>query len=198
MFLIFTDVETTGLSIDRHTIIQIAAYAVDSVTGDVVSRFERKILFRMQNADPKALELNVFARFKNEWERIAKPPQVVADEFIKWLEPYRSVVYANKNTGGDSASFALMVAWNAEFDSSRLVKWFGRMSIPNPFSLQPLCMMDRTRWWWMENPSRDIPKNFKLPTIGGVLELDHGVEFHDASGDVEVMFRIYQKVCHVK
>jgi DNA polymerase III epsilon subunit-like protein len=95
--IIFFDLETTGLDPELHTIIQIAACAVDKATYDVLEDFEVKIKFRVDKADPEALEGNSYD--KDVWAREAVSPYQARDLFIAFIEKYKTVPKIAKGSG---------------------------------------------------------------------------------------------------
>jgi DNA polymerase-3 subunit epsilon len=89
--LAFLDTETTGLTPGRHEVIEVAALVGDRLYHWMV-RPER-----LEDAEPKALEVNGYARFPERWEG-AKTMKEVGPEIMAAL---KGTVIVGHNVGFD-------------------------------------------------------------------------------------------------
>ena len=89
--LAFLDTETTGLTPGRHEVIEVAALVGDRLYHWMV-RPER-----LEDAEPKALEVNGYARFPERWEG-AKTMKEVGPEIMAAL---KGTVVVGHNVGFD-------------------------------------------------------------------------------------------------
>jgi len=60
-YLVFFDLETSGLNPDEHAIIEVGALAVSLPDFEVVDTFEAKVAFKIENAESGALLMNSYA-----------------------------------------------------------------------------------------------------------------------------------------
>lgn len=177
-FTIYFDLETGGVEPKRPNI-QLAAIAVRDSDWVEVANFEAKIQFNEAEADPEALRLNHYSR--ESWED-AKPSLRVAQEFLQWAEPHRSVKMVSK--AGKPYQVAKLAGHNAStFDLPRLRSMM--MGAFFPFSFFAKDTLQRALWFFDEHPGLPRPESLKL----GVLCKYFGIESdgaHDALVDVRL------------
>jgi DNA polymerase III epsilon subunit-like protein len=140
MTTIIFDLETGGLEM-HHPIIQIAAVAV-SDRRNIIDEFQRKIQFREEEADAKALEINHYDRLV--WDREAKPLNLVLKEFSRFLEPHKYIQCISKQ--GKPYQVARLAAFNSAFDAPRLQKAYrdaGQFLAADP---RVLCILQLAMW----------------------------------------------------
>jgi DNA polymerase III alpha subunit (gram-positive type) len=157
------DVETAGLDLSRHPIIQVAATVVDDSWREIGATFEAKIQFDLSVAEPTALELNSYDAAT--WALEAKPAPLVTRELGLFLREHSTVRLVSSRTGKpysvarlcghNLATFDLPaierlfkfhceffpVAWNACLDTLQLARWVFAVRDPKPasFKLADLC-----------------------------------------------------------
>ncbi len=120
MTIVFFDLETTGLDPVAHTVIQIAACAVDRVTFDVIEYFEVKVKFNVSKANPDALTINSYN--EDVWKAEAVMPGVARDKFLSFLSRYKSVPKLSK--AGNIYNVAQLAGYNSErFDIPFFWEW---------------------------------------------------------------------------
>ncbi len=82
---VYLDLETTGLDPERHSVIEVGAFAVDTA-GDEVSNFQAICNpgeLAMRNSEPKAFKVNGI----DPQDVLRAPPiEVVAECFMDWLD----------------------------------------------------------------------------------------------------------------
>ena len=85
MLLVFLDTETSGLNPEKHRILEIAFKILDSVTGNLMGKYQSIVSQPREvwkKADPESLEVNEFT-----WEEVSSgmPESTVADEITSLL-----------------------------------------------------------------------------------------------------------------
>ena len=126
MKLVFFDLETTGTQVPvfippefmkkngfgysgfwyGHTISQIGALAYDN--GKIVDEFEVKIKFKVDEADPEALEINSYD--PEVWEREAISPYAAEQKLSKFLRKHADFTQLSKK--GNLYSTAILIGHN--------------------------------------------------------------------------------------
>jgi DNA polymerase III epsilon subunit-like protein len=186
--LVFIDIETGGPNPNRHTIIQVAAVAVDAASFATLESIEIKITVDERRATKYALRKNSYSR--RIWQDEALSEREAARTFAKFLK--RHATHREVSKSGAEYRLAQLVAHNADFDLAFLVQWFKRLRMFLPARRQTLCTLQRCLWHFVENPS-SRPQNFRLHT----LCKHFGVAFsaadaHDALGDVRATVELYR------
>lgn len=100
---IFFDLETSGLSVSKHEIIEIAA--IDPVNK---KRFHRLVEFDLSKADPQALEMNHFDEKK--WDEEARPLDEVLEDFSTWLKKRSNLPFTSKK--GNEYHLCVLAGYN--------------------------------------------------------------------------------------
>lgn len=189
MRAIVVDVETGGLNASEHPIIQIAAIGIDLDLLTPIERFERKIVFRKEKAEAKALSLNSYN--EAEWKRSAVHPVKACEEFTDFVKSFSDITKRSERTGREY-SVALPVAYNARFDVDFISKWYGRLGKFCPIEWHGLCVLERLKWHVYES-RLDPPKDWKLPTVCEWLGIETP-NSHDAMGDVVSCLEVYKRI----
>jgi len=187
--LVFFDLEATGLDPQQHTIIQVAAIAVDSSLAEL-EQFEVKLRFDPQAVDSKALQKNNYS--PEVWQREAVEPSVAAIRFAKFLRRHATVDMLSHE--GRAYQVAQLVGHNGEqFDGPFLHAWYRRLEIFCPARYLVLCTKQRALWLFDEDKSLTPPTNFKLGTLcqyfGVTLSRENA---HDAFYDVRATAELYR------
>lgn len=178
-YCVFADLETGGI-LPHHPNIQLAAIAIDEGSWAEVAHFEAKIKFDESTADPEALKINHYTR--EAWKD-AKPSAVVAAEFAKWSEPYRSIEMMSKRTGKPYKAGKLAGHNIVTFDLPRIRAMFDGNFFP--FSYHTKDTLQRALWFYDEHPELKRPESLKL----SVLCAHFGIAVdgaHDALADVRM------------
>lgn len=155
------DVESAGLKIGTHPIIQIAAVVVDEHWQEIGARFEVKIDFDHDQADLEALALNSYDGAT--WGREAVPVLTAIHRLKAFLQRHATIartsatgrtycvarVCGHNVSGYDLPALRalfeqyqvfLPIAYNAVLDTLHLARWINRDSDPLPkLSLSDLC-----------------------------------------------------------
>jgi DNA polymerase III epsilon subunit-like protein len=174
------DLETAGLKDKRHSIIQIAAIAVDD-NLQTLETFEAKIRFDERRANRNSLRKNHYHR--GIWAKNVLEREDAARQFAEFLRRHASV--AKMGSDGEPYHLAQLVAHNAPFDAEFLWAWYERLYMFLPASCQVFCTLQRAMWHFQEYPDEIPPIDFRLATLCNHF----GVPFdaasaHDALGDV--------------
>jgi DNA polymerase III epsilon subunit-like protein len=185
MTTIVFDIETGGLEM-RHPIIQLAAVAVID-SGKIMDEFQRKIQFREEEADAKALEVNHYDRLV--WDREAKPLDAVLMEFSRFLEPHKHIECVSRQ--GTSYRVARLAAYNAYFDAPRLQKAYrdaGHFLAADP---RVLCILQLVMW--VDRPGPGSLPSYKLADVAGRMSIPVN-RAHDALADCRIAASVMHRL----
>ncbi len=187
--LVFIDLETGGPNPDRHPIIQIAASAVDGATLATLETIELKVRVDERKTTKYALRKNSYSR--RIWQQQALPEEEAARSFAGFLR--RHATYATLSKDGKEYRLAQLAAHNAAFDGAFLHAWYERLKIFCPARHQLLCTLQRSLWYFVENPQLPSADNFKLATLCRYFNVPlHPLEAHDALADVRATIELYR------
>jgi DNA polymerase III epsilon subunit-like protein len=180
------DLETGGLEV-HHPIIQVAAVAV-SDRGNIIEEFQRKVQFREEEAEPKALEVNHYNR--EAWFKEAKPLDVVLREFSRFLEPHKYIQCVSKQ--GKPYSVARLAAFNADFDATRIKKAYrdaGAFLAADP---RVLCILQLVMWTDADSLTDTLP-SYKLSDVASRLGFPVDGA-HDALTDCKIAAKVMTQI----
>jgi DNA polymerase III alpha subunit (gram-positive type) len=180
--LVYFDLETGGLSRERHPIIQLAACATDAA-GEIVAEFEQKIAFDPARATQRALRMNHFQAV--DWLG-AQGERAVLEEFSAWLQPYCTIPKTSKN--GETRLLAQLGGHNAGgFDLPFLQTAYRRCKLPFPADYHVFDTVAAAHLLTMLGAPR--PKSYKLVDLCASfgVEIDKA---HDALGDVRATAKL--------
>jgi len=182
---VYFDLETAGLS-DTAPDIQIAAAAIDDLTGEELSHFEAKIKFDEAFAEPGALELNHYDRAV--WTTEAVDVDLAIRAFGIYLNRYRCIHMVSKRTGRAYTVAKLAGHYAADFDGPRLKRLFERHGAFLPADMRIRCTVQRALWWFDERPELAKPTDYKLGTLCAYFGIPvPKEEAHTALGDVRLV-----------
>jgi len=179
-YRVYTDIETGGMNMYRQAIIQLAAVCPGSN-----ETFERKIKFKPENADAKALELNSYD--PDVWAAEAVTPMRAAKEYAEYLKRHASVRQVSKRTGKEYY-VAQLVAYNGKkFDGPWLQQWYKRLKlflpasykVLDPMALAEFCLPDL--------------EDHKLATVAKHFGV-HREDAHDALADVYMLIDVTKRL----
>lgn len=177
MSIVYFDLETDSVAPDCQ-IIQLAAVAVDAGYMEIET-FEHKVLFDVEKADPKALEINHYDA--KVWQEHGVHEKQAVQEFSEFLNRHRSIQMTSKRTG-KPYSVARLAGHNAaSFDGPRIQAMFKRHDAFLPAHPQVLCSLQRALWYAVETGTHF--ESLKLES----LCKHFGIELsgaHDALADV--------------
>lgn len=177
--VVIFDLETSGLQMDKHAIIQIAALAVDFRTLVVLDEYERKVQFQLAQADLEALEKNCFD--KEIWRKEAVPPLQVCEEFSGFLRSHAALEMTSKRTGKPYRVAELCGHNSDRFDMPFLMTWFKRLGKFMPAYPAALDTCQLSRWHFKHHPVATPPSDFRLETLCRYFGIEG--EWHDARDD---------------
>lgn len=88
---------------------------------------------------------------------------------------------------------AQLIAHNAAFDGPFLCAWYEKLGIYLPARFQFLCTLQRSLWFFAEQPQLPSPDNFKLATLCRYFHVPvHPLEAHEALADVRATIGLYK------
>jgi exonuclease I len=185
--IVFFDLETGGLEL-KHPILQIAAIATDADLRER-ERFECKLLFREEDAQPEALELNHYD--PAVWRREALEPKEAVARFGDFLGRHRSLERVSARTGG-TYRVVQSAGWNSHgFDIDRLFHLFKAHNAFCPVDRMSLDVM-HLAMWHLRFPEERI-KSMKLTEVAAHLGITIDVA-HDALGDVAATLAVARRL----
>lgn len=188
-FTLFFDVETSGLE-PHHSVIQLAAIAINDQTGSEVSSFERKVRFNAVLAEVNALEMNHYD--PAVWKAEAEEPATVIAKFIDWARPYFCIEMVSKSSGKKYKVGKLAGHNVVAFDLVRLRGMFGQMFFP--FSYHAKDTLQRALWLFDEHPSIKRPESLKLSVLCSYFGIPTN-NAHDALIDVRMSAALARAIC---
>ncbi len=159
---VFFDLETGGVELGKHPIIQIAAIAVDTLTFQEIEQFEVKIHFDVKECSPEALEVNSFE--PEAWKTEAVEPAVARARFSQFLSRHATVELISKR--GRPYYVARMAGHNAaSFDGPFIQKFFRDADefLPGYFRVLDTCQL--AQWFFFGLGKNLQPKDMKLATL---------------------------------
>ena len=182
--LLLVDTETTGVSLEHSSIMQIAAIVeIDGVIIDEIN-------IKMRPA--KGSKMSKIAMEKTGITiEILKTYQSHTDGFNEFL------AFLNKHINQyDKNDKFHLVAYNAKFDSDFLRKMFldcNHKFYGSFFWSNNICVMVLSTMCFLEN--RHELKNFKLETVCAMMGITWDDEkSHDAQYDIEQTYKLYKKI----
>lgn len=168
--LAFIDIETTGLLVEKHEIIEIGCVLVRQNPFEIIDEFDIKIIpKKLYDADPVALKINGYN--ENDWAD--------ACPLKKGLE-----ILSEKTNG------AIMVAHNVAFDWAFLNKAFKDTEVANKMSYQKLDTISIA--FAKLNGNSDI-KKFSLSALCKHFNIENK-KAHTALSDAKAMYELYEKL----
>lgn len=192
---VFFDLETSGLDLDKHEVIQFAAAAVeiDGFGGaTTMASIECKVQFDESEASAEALEINGYS--PDVWEAQALPRAEVVALIGAFFRRYSTVKKTSKRTGRDY-KVARVAGHNiVSFDAPRLLEMFkrerGAFCPADTYAALDTLQLAR----WTDHALARVRTSHKL----GDLAKDYGVasqgEAHDALADVRTNVLVYSAI----
>lgn len=185
--LIFFDLETGGIDLKRHPIIQLAAVAVDQRL-EVLEGFEAKIQFDSRRANSHSLRKNHY--HPGVWSNSAREPKEVAHDFAAFLRRHATVPVLSSQ--GESYEVAQLVAHNAAFDGPFLSAWYEKLGVYLPARRLVLCTLQLALWRFSLAQSKQ-PPNYQLATLCAHFDVPfHAAKAHDAFGDAIATVQLFR------
>jgi DNA polymerase III alpha subunit (gram-positive type) len=177
--LVYFDIETSGLTLGEHAIIQIAAYC--PATGEV---FERKLHFCLSKADPRALAVNSYD--ERLWESEAIHPADAARDFGSYLS--RHSFTRKVSSGGGTYDVAQTASYNgAAFDMPWIIRLFKHFKVRMTAEYKTWDAMQLALWLLPDLKSHkltEVAAHLGVATDGA----------HDAMADVRMLEHVTRKL----
>jgi len=168
----FVDLETSGLSPNRHEILEIGVIVYD-VEKNTLREFEAKIKpTNIEAADPKALELNGYN--EKEWKHAIS----LRDALAQLAEAC------------EGASF---LAYNVTFDWSFMEEAYRKTNMADPFHYHRICVMSMA---WFKIPKAKV-NGYSLKTVCAYLGIEPEPKMHRALNGARKAMEVYMKLTKV-
>ncbi len=167
--LAFIDIETTGLDVTKHEIIEIGV-VITTPTLEIVEKFELKIKpENIGNADPVALKVNHYKR--EDWENALSPSDAMQTLSLKVED-------------------CIMVGQNVSFDIGFLEYNFNKNNIKNPMHYHKLDTISIA--WAKLHKKKDIT-HFSLRELCKHFGIENE-RAHSALSDAYATYLLYKKL----
>lgn len=181
---LWLDLETTGLTPSKHSIIQIAG--IVEIDGETIETFCLKSRPLPGSAvSNKALE--VVKVSIDELKKYPEPSEIkqhLIDLFIKYIDPY------------DKKDKFQLVGYNAKFDYDFFRAWFDKQNYSyfgSFFWFPPIDVMNLVAYKVMGERHNMV--NFKLFQVCKYFGLEIDEEkLHDAMYDIEITKQLYERI----
>ncbi|MBP9687012.1 MAG: 3'-5' exonuclease [Candidatus Doudnabacteria bacterium] len=179
--LVVLDLECTGLDVQKHEIIQIAAIRINKDSLAEVGRFSSYVKpTDWDNRDPAAMAVN-----RISYDMVASAPDAQ-----KVLE-----IFENKFPAAE----VLLAAYNTAFDIPMLKSMYARTVRRSPFDFHSFDIWALAYLYWgvtnqIPNPERPI--GFTLSDVAAALGVPPSTSggFHNAIADVEAEVEILRRL----
>ncbi len=184
MKIVFYDIETSGLSPNKHDIIQIAAiaFSVESEKWVELEEFEIKIEFDLEKADPEALENNCYN--KEVWEKEAIPQKKAIRVFSDFIRKHSDVKRVGKKSGKEFLCCRTAGHNIKNFDDLFVRAFFKRMDIFCPIDfMETYDTIQLALWKFGLERTGAAPENYQLGTLCDKLGITLK-NAHDALSDI--------------
>jgi DNA polymerase-3 subunit epsilon len=186
-FLLFTDVETSGLDPERHEITQVAAVVVDRAFKEH-AWLEYKLPFDVKAADPESLKINGYD--PEVWEKEAVHPTKFMGHLEGICRTFASVRMVAKKTRRPFF-VAQMAGHNAErFDFEFLRALYKRLDRFLPIAFR---VLDTAQLATLYLHETGAVEDTKLQTLAEHFGVDPGVA-HEAISDVRTNIEVYRRL----
>ena len=182
---LWIDLETSGLDKHRHSVLQVAG--IVDIGGKIKKRFEFKVRpIKGSAISKKALEVNGFNLDQiKTWQH----PKKGLQKFINICGKYVDL--------NDSTDRFTLFAYNATFDYQFLRVWTERLKyrfFNNMIWYPPVDILSEAMLYLGDDQRYKI-KNIKQVTLAKYLKIDFDEDaLHDASVDIDLTRKIYQKI----
>lgn len=169
--LVFVDLETTGVIVDKHEILELGSIVVDGSTLDVSFEFYKKVKpVHIERAQSEALKLVGFT--KEGW-RDAEEAEKVLREF------------------NDLAAGGMVMGWNVAFDWQFLEHGFRKFGIRSKLDYHRLDVLSMAYIKLFRNPK---VTSLKLRSVAELYDINLPKDNHNAMEDIRATFEIFKKL----
>lgn len=168
--LIFIDLETSGLDVTKHEIIEIGCLIVNGENFEVIEEYSAKIKpEHIENASKEALEINGYS--KEKWQDSLDLKIAIQKVF-------------------DMTKGGMIAGWNVAFDWAFIEAAFRKLKIESNFNyhkvdVQAIAYAKLYR-------KKDIT-NLRLRSIASHFGYDLG-NVHGASEDIRITYEVFKKL----
>lgn len=184
--IIFLDTETTGLSTDYCSLLEIAAIGVDATTHEILTTFHEYI----KPSYPIPAKIVELTRITDEQVRYCRSEPEVLKDFTGWI---------NGNGG------TRVIAHNAAFDLRFLRDRSDKYNIVHPFynievidSMKIAAELIKSKKLATELTPSGKPSK-KQESIAKALDIEYGSGgAHSAIEDVTVLMRMFYKMLEMR
>jgi len=168
--LLFVDLETTGLDLEKHEIIEVGCLVVDGKSLEIIGEYHAKVKpEHIETASKAGLEVSGYSERK--WKD-ARPTKEVLREVVKL------------------APGAMIAGWKVDFDWWFLITNFKKFRIKHKFDYH---LIDLISVAYEHLRSQKKPKILSLRNVARNLGIKVA-EQHSAMTDVKAAYKIFKKL----
>lgn len=174
--IMFVDLETTGLDVNKHEILEVACLLVDGKTFKIKSKYYSKVKpTHIETATKEGLRI---AQYNEDRWKEAKNIKTVLKEIV------------------DFAPNAMVAGWKVDFDWNFLEKGIRKFKIKHSFdyhlidviSLGYLYLWKKNKLEWLSLGT--VAKELGIP----IHPKHHEGEGHGAMEDIEATYKVFIKL----
>ena len=177
--LVIFDVESTGLDVSKHEIIQIAGIRLHKDTLAEVSRFTTYVKpTRWEEQMPAAMEVN-----KITFDKLEKAPQIA--EALKEFETHFP------------PEEVMLTAYNAPFDTGFFRQSYIQQGRQAPYEYHTFDIWSLAYLYWSSVPHKNNPTKpigFGLSDMAELLKIPPAETYHEALADCEIEAEVLRKL----
>ncbi len=174
--LLFIDLETTGLNLDLHEIVEVGCLVVDGRSLEIVDEYHAKVIpENLKKASKEGLRISGYS--KDKWKD-AKALKIVLKEIVRL------------------APDAMVAGWKVDFDWWFLEKYFKKYKIKYSFDYHLIDVISLAYVYFRE---KDEPVELSLGLVCKELgvpihEKHHEGIGHNAMDDIIATYQVFKKL----
>jgi len=168
--LLFVDLETTGLDLDTHEIVEVGCLLVDGKSLEIISEYSAKTKpTHVETATPKAIEISGYS--PKTWNNAKKLEDVLRD--------------VSKMGKG-----ALVAGWKVDFDWWFLERAFNEHNIKHDFDYH---LIDVISLAYVYFRKKKHVKGLSLRKVAACFRIKMAKQ-HDALGDIKGTYAVFRRL----
>lgn len=174
--ILFVDLETTGLIIKKHEIVEVGCLVVDGRSLKLIGKYYARVNpEHIETADPEGLKISGFS--KERWKK-AKPLGNVLKDII------------------GLAPGAMVAGWKVDFDWWMLEKNFQKFGLKHKFDYHLIDVISLAYAYFRKKEEpEDLSLSFVCKLLGvPIHEKHHEGVGHNAMDDIMATYRVFKKL----
>ncbi len=174
--LVFIDLETTGLDIFKHEIVEIGILVVDGRTLKITNRYHARIKPKhLKTADPESLKISGYSEKK--WEK-ARDIKEVLEEVVTL------------------ASDAMVAGWKVDFDWYMLDKYLKKYNIKHTFDYHLIDVISMAyKYFYRKEKPKELSLGNVCKILGIPIHEKHSEGLgHNAMDDIIATYEVFKRL----